>query len=312
MRFSGFEEVGKYDSYKKHLFEDIFLFSTGKNIKQDEASPEFEIPCVRYGELYHLYNEVISKVVNKTNLDKSELRFSDGNEILLPSAGEDPLDIGSASALTVKDVAIGRTINILKPARIDVYSPIYVSYYINQKLKKPISALSKGVSISNVYNSDLKTLKIILPNLSEQIKIAEFLSLINARIETQIQIIEELKSLIKTTFKSFHNKVEKTEYKISDLGNSFRTMNLSKEDLSTKGEKCILYGELFTTYDCVIDEVHLYYNDIKNIKIMLPNLESQNFLADLMRLLRDKIQNEQKLLSHYTEQKKYLLVNMFI
>ena len=43
-------------------------------------------------------NEVISKVINRTNLDKSELKFSEGNEILLPSAGEDPLDIGSASS----------------------------------------------------------------------------------------------------------------------------------------------------------------------------------------------------------------------
>ena len=27
-------------------------------------SPEFETPCVRYGELYHMYNEVIYEVVN--------------------------------------------------------------------------------------------------------------------------------------------------------------------------------------------------------------------------------------------------------
>ena len=94
LRFKEFSE-----NYKKYKFEDIFSFSTGKNIKQNEASPNFDIPCVRYGELYHMYSEVINKVINKTNLDKSELTFSQGNEILLPSAGEDPLDIGSASAL---------------------------------------------------------------------------------------------------------------------------------------------------------------------------------------------------------------------
>jgi DNA-damage-inducible protein D len=36
------------------------IFSIGKNIKQSETSPEFETPCVRYGELYHMYNKVIS------------------------------------------------------------------------------------------------------------------------------------------------------------------------------------------------------------------------------------------------------------
>jgi type I restriction enzyme S subunit len=142
------------------ILQDVFTFSTGKNIKQKEASPEFDIPCVRYGELYHMYGEVIQEVINRTNIDKKELVFSEGDEILLPSAGEDPLDIGSASALQVKDVAIGRTINILKPKNKTEYLPVFASYYINQKLRRKISSLAKGVSISNVYNSDLKNLKI--------------------------------------------------------------------------------------------------------------------------------------------------------
>ena len=65
LRFPEFE-----GEYRQYSFEDLFLFSTGKNIKQNEASREYETPCVRYGELYHLYNEIISEVINKTNLDK--------------------------------------------------------------------------------------------------------------------------------------------------------------------------------------------------------------------------------------------------
>lgn len=185
--------------FKTICFEELFNFSTGKNIKQSEASPVFETPCVRYGELYHMYNEVIYQVVNRTNLDKSELSFSLGNEILLPSAGEDPLDIGSASALTVKDVAIGRTINILRPKQENLYSHIYVSYYINQCLKPKIASLAKGVSISNVYNSDLKTLEINLPCLEEQQKIASFLSTIDEKIQLlkkQQALLEKYKKVI--------------------------------------------------------------------------------------------------------------------
>ena len=192
LRFPEFE-----GEYRQYSFEDLFLFSTGKNIKQNEASPEYETSCVRYGELYHLYNEIISEVVNKTNLDKSDLTFSIGNEILLPSAGEDPLDIGSASALTIKGVAIGRTINILRPLKKNLYSNIYVSYYINEKLKKKISTLAKGVSISNVYNSDLKILNALLPSISEQQKISSFLLLINSRIQTQNKIIEQIEFYFK-------------------------------------------------------------------------------------------------------------------
>jgi type I restriction enzyme S subunit len=183
LRFKGFEEVEGNESYRKHSFNDIFQFTTGKNIKQSEASPEFDTPCIRYGELYYMYNEVIYKIINRTNLDKSELIFSKGDEILLPSAGEDPLDIGSASALSLENIAIGRTINILRPLRNNIYSQNYVSYYINQKLKKKISTLAKGSSISNVYNSDLKKLEIILPTLHEQQKIASFLSAVDEKIQ---------------------------------------------------------------------------------------------------------------------------------
>ena len=173
LRFPEFEVSG-INSHKNFLFNDLFVFSTGKNIKQSEASPEFTTPCVRYGELYHLYNEVIFKIINRTNIDVSELKFSEGDEILLPSAGEDPSDIGSASALTLPNIAIGRTINILKPKNKNMYSQIYVSYYINQQLRLKISKLAKGVSISNVYNSDLKKLKIWLPSLPEQKKNRKF------------------------------------------------------------------------------------------------------------------------------------------
>ena len=198
--------------WERKKFDEIFLFSTGKNIKQNEASPEFETPCVRYGELYHMYDEVITEVINKTNLDKSELLFSNGDEILLPSAGEDPLDIGSASALTISDVAIGRTINILKPVKANVYSQIYVAYYINHKLKKAISKLAKGVSISNVYNSDLKTLSLNLPTLPEQKRIASFFTVLDKKISA----LKQKKNLLEQYKKGVMQKIFSQELIFKD------------------------------------------------------------------------------------------------
>jgi type I restriction enzyme S subunit len=213
LRFKEFS--GEWEEKK---FEDIFSFSTGKNIKQNEASPEFETPCVRYGELYHMYGEVILEIINRTNIDKSELLFSQGNEILLPSAGEDPLDIASASALTVANVAIGRTINILKPLLDNVYSQKYAAYYINQKLRKKISTLAKGVSISNVYNSDLKKLSINLPCLSEQQKIASFLS----TVDTKIDQLTKKQTLLKQYKKGVMQKLFSQELRFkADDGSEF-------------------------------------------------------------------------------------------
>jgi type I restriction enzyme S subunit len=225
LRFSEFENDRVDSIYRKHNFKDIFNFSTGKNIKQSEALPEFEIPCVRYGELYHMYNEVIYEVINRTDLDKSELLFSKGDEILLPSAGEDPIDIGSASSLTFKNVAIGRTINILRPQKVDVYCQNYAAYYISNKLRRKISTLAKGSSISNVYNSDLKKLEIILPNLSEQQKIASFLTVIDNRIQT----LEKKEALLKQYKKGVMQKIFNQELRLKDEeGNTFPNWKLKR------------------------------------------------------------------------------------
>lgn len=43
--------------------------------------------------------------------------------------------------------------------------------------------------------------------------------------------------------------------KIRDLGEAYSTMAMSKEELTDNGNPCIFYGELFTTYDCVISEI---------------------------------------------------------
>lgn len=151
-----------------------------------------------------MYGEVITKTINNTNLEHSELTFSAGNEILLPSAGEDPLDIGSASALTLEGVAIGRTINVLRPKGTIDYSHIYVSYYINEKLRKRISQLARGASISNVYNSDLKSLDAWLPSFSEQQKIASFLSKVDEKItlltEKKAKLTEYKKGVMQQLF----------------------------------------------------------------------------------------------------------------
>jgi type I restriction enzyme S subunit len=234
------------DEWQVKNFDNVFDFSTGKNIKQAEASPGFRTPCVRYGELYHLYDEVIREIFNNTNLPIDELVFSKGNEILLPSAGEDAMDIGSASALTLKDVAIGRTINVLRPKADRVVDQVFASYYINSKLKLRISKLARGSSISNVYISDLKKLTINLPRFSEQEKIAEFLTAVDARVALQDKKVELLQRYKKSVMqKIFSQKIrfkdgngdDYPDWKNRRLGElgDFKTSSVDK--LSREGEK---------------------------------------------------------------------------
>lgn len=280
LRFSEFDK-----NYTNYSFEDIFSFSTGKNIKQNEASPDFDIPCVRYGELYHMYEEVITKVINKTNLNKSELLFSNGDEILMPSAGEDPLDIGSASALTIKDIAIGRTINILRPISDNIYCQKYVAYYINQKLRKKISTLAKGSSISNVYNSDLKKLNITLPPLEEQEKIASFLTSVDTKIEQLTKkesLLQEYKKSImskiivqKIRFKN-NSGVDFSNWKNSLLGDHLIQKSKKNKDCKIKLVLSVNNKKGFITQDEQFDGYEVASKDLSGYKIVEKNEYAYN------------------------------------
>lgn len=111
-------------------------------------------------------------------------------------------------------------------------------------------------TIVRIYNDDLRQLRISYPTLSEQRKISIFFNLLNQRIETQKKIIEKYESLIRGIVETHYSQCECIkQVRISELGEPFTTMNMSKEDLSEEGNECILYGELFTTYGCVIKEV---------------------------------------------------------
>ena len=131
--------------------------------------------------------------------------------------------------------------------------PFFMSNKFINSLRLVTYGIRDGKSISVEEWLKLNT---HLPSLKEQQKISSFLSLLDERIATQIKIIEKLESLIRGIVETHYSNCQhKTKVKIADLGMSFTTMNMSKEDLSNEGNECILYGELFTTYGCVISSI---------------------------------------------------------
>ncbi|MGL4511311.1 restriction endonuclease subunit S, partial [Cetobacterium sp.] len=68
------ENGDDYPEWEEKKLGEIAKFSKGKNIAKIDISEEgFE--CIRYGELYTKYNEVIKEVTSKTNLKETDLIF---------------------------------------------------------------------------------------------------------------------------------------------------------------------------------------------------------------------------------------------
>ncbi|MSN96403.1 hypothetical protein F1B92_04275 [Campylobacter sp. FMV-PI01] len=170
---------------------DVCKFYKGKGISKKDIS-ENGINCIRYGELYTTYNEKIDKVYSRTNLNIDGLFLSKFNDIIIASSGETAIDISKASCVLLDNVALGGDLNVLRTKE----NGIFISYYLNHIVKNEIAKLAQGVSIVHLYASDLKNLKIVLPPLKEQIKIAEILS----EFDTAINLMSNLISQ-KTKFK---------------------------------------------------------------------------------------------------------------
>ena len=126
---------------------------------------------------------------------------------------------------------------------------------------------AQGTKQQNLSYDILEKFKISYPNVKEQDKLNLFFSLLDKRISTQNKIIEDLKKLKCAIIEKHYRQAKLHKYKICDLGVPFSVGSLSKEDLSEKGHECILYGELFTTYDCVINEIKSHTNKIANMTL---------------------------------------------
>ena len=116
-----------------------------------------------------------------------------------------------------------------------------------------------GVRIYLFY-PNFARIRTSFPTIAEQRKIANLLSLLDARITTQNKIIEDLKKLKSAIIEKHYCKVEKQIACVGDLGEPFSVGNLAKDDLTETGIPCVIYGELFTTYGETISQIesHTY------------------------------------------------------
>ena len=170
----------EYDGeWTEKKLNDIAEFKKGKGISKADISDDGILECIRYGELYTTYTELIKDVVSKTDLPKTDLILSEFNDVIIPASGESNIDIATASCVLKTGVAYSGDLNIIRSK----INGIFLSFYLNNKKKFDIARLAQGVSVVHLYSSQLKTLKINLPSLPEPQKIASFLSAVDEKIQ---------------------------------------------------------------------------------------------------------------------------------
>ena len=119
---------------------------------------------------------------------------------------------------------------------------------------------NEASGVPSLSKDTIEKIKIKIPGLEEQNKIAKLMFALDERIATQNKIIEDLKKLKSAIIEEHYRQTEKNEVCVADLGNHFNVGNLAKDDLSETGKPCIIYGELFTTYGEIISQIESHTN----------------------------------------------------
>ena len=128
----------------------------------------------------------------------------------------------------MEGILLGGDLNIM---RFDKQDGAFMSYQLNGKRKYDIARVAQGVSVVHLYPEHLKSIKVVLPELEEQQKIVNLLSLIDERIATQNKIIEDLKKLKSAIIDRLYSEVKGETCTYSELftvvteRNSKRTYN---------------------------------------------------------------------------------------
>ncbi|MGE0175203.1 MAG: restriction endonuclease subunit S [Oligoflexales bacterium] len=188
LRFPEFRDVGDWEK-KKIGDKDFASIYKGKGISKADIALNGKTPCIRYGELYTHYGEIIDIVFSKTNCSTSELFLSQNNDVIIPASGETKIDIAKASCVRLDNVALGGDLNVIRPR----HNGVFISYYLNGALRSEIAKVAQGNSVVHLYPSQLEQIEILIPKKQEQQKIADCLSSLDKLIEAEEQKLDALK-----------------------------------------------------------------------------------------------------------------------
>jgi type I restriction enzyme S subunit len=261
LRFAEFDGVWEI----KKLGE-IAKFSKGKNLSKIDITEEGLNECVRYGELYTTYNETIDKIHSRTNLRLEDSVLSKANDIIIPASGETQLDIATASCVLKDNVILGGDLNIIRTKN----SGVFLSYYLNSKKKIDIARLSQGSSVIHLYSSQLSLLKLNIPQLPEQQKIASFLT----EVDTKLSQLTKKKALLENYKKGVMQQIFSQEIRFKDGdGNDYGDWEEKK--LGDVGK--IVSGLTYSPDDINDDGILVLRSS--NVKKRLINLNDNVFVS---------------------------------
>lgn len=167
---------------------ELGVFLKGKGVPKNAIESE-GLPCLTYGEIYKYHNNYIKEfrsfIPNEIAENSQSLEYGD---ILFTGSGETADEIGKSVAYVDDGFAFaGGDIIILRQKKAD---PVFLGHVLNHDItRKQLNKLGQGHSVVHIYSSSLSNVRVPLPPLPEQRKIAQILSTWDRSIERLQELI---------------------------------------------------------------------------------------------------------------------------
>jgi len=149
-------------------------------------------PFILYGELYTTYHEVITSVVRKTESEVDSVYRSIIGDVLIPTSGETPEEISTASCVMLPGVILAGDLNIFRSSKVDGR---IMSYILNHIVNGSIARVAQGKSIVHVQASEISKIEISYPDPETQNRIIKLLEAISSHVELCEKELENLSKL---------------------------------------------------------------------------------------------------------------------
>jgi len=176
----------------------------GNGITKEDIVANGDTPCVRYGEIYTKYDQSFYECATRTNkaIISSKQYFTQG-DILFAGTGELIEEIGKNIVyLGTGDCLAGGDIIILKHKQ----NARYLNYALNSEYVQAQKSCNKAkLKVVHISTFEIGNIRVAIPALSEQQKIADFLDRecgkidgLKADIQAQIDTLEQYKRSVIT------------------------------------------------------------------------------------------------------------------
>ena len=151
-------------------------------------------PFILYGELYTTYKEVVRSVVRVTQASVDDIYRSKLGDVVIPTSGETPEEISTASCIMVPDVILAGDLNIY---RSNIVDGRITSYLLNHIVNDQIARVAQGKSVVHVQASEVGKISITYPDHNEQERISQILELIDNRIAVSEKALNSMQMMKK-------------------------------------------------------------------------------------------------------------------